>query len=89
MNLEQHRTTPIEHVTFRQSDLLVAMEPKQAERLENILPDGNFITLLGLWWTPSRPHVQDPYGFSEVYFDNCFEFIEKTVHEIGKKTKSA
>lgn len=87
MNLEQHKTTPIMYVILRKTDLLVAMEPRQADFLNKNLKRSHYITLLGIWLSPLRPHVQDPYGLSSTYFDNCFEYIEKSVHEITKKIK--
>jgi protein-tyrosine phosphatase len=43
------------------------------------------ITLLGLWGPSKRPHLPDPYGRTSVYFNNCFDYIEKSVYEIEKK----
>ena len=87
VDLKQHKTTPIMYVVLRKTDLLVAMEPWQADYLIRNIKRSHYITLLGLWLHPLRPHIQDPYGFSAVYFNNCFEYIEKSVHEITKKIK--
>jgi len=87
VDLKQHKTTPILNAVFRKTDLLVAMEPWQAESLNRILKASHYITLQGLWLPPLRPHLQDPYGHSAAYFDNCFEYIEKSVYEIAKKIK--
>lgn len=87
VDLKQHKTTPIMYVVLRKKDLLVAMEPWQAESLNRNLKRSHYITLLGLWLLPLRPHIHDPYGFSASYFDNCFEYIEKSVYEITKKIK--
>ena len=88
VDLKQHKTTPIMYLVLRKTDLLVAMEPWQADYLNRNLKRSHYITLLGLWAFPLRPHVQDPYGLSAIYFNNCFEYIEKSVYEIEKKFKS-
>lgn len=87
VDLTQHKTTPIMYVILRKTDLVVAMEPWQADTLDRNIKRRHFITLLGLWLRPQRPHIQDPYGHSKIYFDNCFEYIENSVYEITKKIK--
>ena len=87
VDLNQHKTTPINSAELRTTDLIVAMEPWQADSLTRKLVSNHCITLLGLWWSPLRPHVQDPYGLSITYFENCFEYIDKSVYEIARKIK--
>ena len=87
VDLRHHKTTPIRSVILRETDLLMAMEPWQADYLNKNLKTGHYITLLGLWSFPSRPHIVDPYGRSQTYFNNCFEYIENSVHEVTKKVK--
>lgn len=87
VDLTHHKTTPIMSVILRETDLLMAMEPWQASYLDKNLKTRHYITLLGLWSFPSRPHIVDPYGLSQTYFNNCFEYIENSVHEVTKKIK--
>lgn len=87
-SLEEHRTTPITSLTFRENDLFIAMEPWQVEYLKTHFQKVNHCTLLGLWKSPVRPYVHDPYGSTNEYFENCFEYIEKSVHEITGKIKA-
>lgn len=89
IDLAQHKTTPLASVVLEATDLVVAMEPWQAEALHTKLQRKYPVTLLGLWLCPLRPHIQDPYGRNEIYFNNCFEYIEKSVYEITKKIKEA
>ena len=88
IDLSRHKTTPVMYVIFRKTDLIVAMEPWQADSLTKNLKRKHYITLLGLWMCPLRPHVQDPYGHSATYFNNCFDYIENSVDEIAKKIKN-
>ena len=88
-DLSQHKTTPAMYVIFKKTDLIVALEPWQAATLTENLKRKHYITLLGLWLSPLRPHVPDPYGLSDVYFKNCFDYIENAVNEITKKIKNS
>ena len=87
VNLKEHKTSRLTSVALRPGDLLIAMEPWQAEFLNDNLKAKHNITLLGLWAPSKRPHLQDPYGMTTRYFNNCFEYIEKSVYEIEKKIK--
>lgn len=89
IDLHKHTTTPLLSVNFGKHDLLIAMEPMQAEYLKQNLGLENMVTLLGLWANPVSPHIHDPYGSSNQYFDNCFNYIEKSVHEITSKISKA
>lgn len=84
-DLSEHRTTSIQVIELRDSDLLVAMEPWQAEYINQEYGKKCKCSLLGLWGKPVRPHIQDPYGTSSLYFNYCFNYIEKSVHEIAGK----
>lgn len=86
-NLSDHQTTPIKSLVFRKGDLLVAMEPWQAGYLHHEFPTEE-CSLLGLWGKPVIPHIQDPYGYSQVYFENCFSYIENSIYGIAKKLES-
>ena len=85
ISLNEHQTTPLHKVALRKNDLLIAMEPWQAERLERELSQEYACTLLGVCGDFITPHIHDPYGGTEAYFDNCFDYIEKSVHEITIK----
>lgn len=85
--LKEHITTPIMYLPLKKSDLLVVMEPWQAEFLQQNLVRKHQITLLGLWSQPIRPHIQDPYGSSAEYFELCFSYIEEYVKKIATKIK--
>ena len=87
VDLKEHKTTPIMYMVLKKTDLLIAMEPWQAEFLKRHLMRGYGSTLLGLWFDPVRPHIQDPYGSSYGYFNYCFEYIERSVNAISEKVK--
>ncbi len=86
-DLRQHKTTPLASMTLKSTDLLIAMEPKQAKFLQQHLPATQQCTLLGVWGTPVTPHIQDPYGYPAAYFAHCFSYIKDTVHELATKIR--
>jgi protein-tyrosine phosphatase len=89
VDLEKHRTTPIQSMEFEKGDLLVAMEPWQAVYISREFGADYRCSLLGLWGRPLRPYIQDPYGASSIYFNNCFDYIEKSVHEVDRKIRDS
>lgn len=86
-DLGQHQTTPFMYVVLRKTDLIIAMEPWQAEFLRKHLTRKHQYTLLGLWSKPAQPHIHDPYGTSHDYFSSCFGYIENSVRELVKRIK--
>jgi len=87
--LEEHRTMPIMYMVLRKTDLLVAMEPWQAEYIRRQLVRPHAYTLLGLWSRPVLPHIQDPHGAPSAYFDRCFSYIENSVHDIVEQIEKS
>jgi protein-tyrosine phosphatase len=85
IDLKKHRTTPLESSILKSGDLLIAMEPWQAELLEQQFGENYNCTLLGLWGKAMLPHIHDPFGASSPYFDICFDYIESSVNGIVRK----
>jgi protein-tyrosine-phosphatase len=77
------------YLVIRKTDLVIAMEPWQAEYIGRQLVRPHSYTLLGLWASPVRPHIQDPYGSSSAYFRWCFSYIEDSVHGIVKQIEKS
>jgi protein-tyrosine phosphatase len=84
-DLGDHRATAADAAELRPGDLLVAMEPWQARMLAARFP-GHQVTLLGLWTTPRRPHLHDPYTLSPAYFRTCFRLIDTGVAALLART---
>ena len=84
--LSDHKTTTVQSLALKKTDLLIAMEPWQANFLyRKLAVDKGMCLLLGLWGKPATPYIHDPYGHSPEYFNNCFDCIEESVYEIAKK----
>lgn len=88
-DLQAHRTTTLEQAEVKPGDLLIAMEPWQADRLAERFYPHCQVSLLGLWMQPVRPHLQDPYGLPEAYFIHCFGKIESAVSCLIKHFQKA
>jgi len=83
IDLGSHRVTDVTDFVVRPGDLLATMEVRQARRLSSMFTDPAIqVTLVGLWATPFRPHVHDPYEHSSDYFANCFGIVESGVREL-------
>jgi protein-tyrosine phosphatase len=87
--LEEHRTLPIMYIVIHKTDLVIAMEPWQAEYIGRQLVRPHSYTLLGLWSRPVYPHIQDPYGSSSAYFKRCFSYIEDSVNGIVRQIEKS
>lgn len=88
-DLNDHRTTPIMYPVYSETDLFVAMEPWQADIVQHNMALKYHVTLFGIWGTPVRPYLHDPYMCSEMYFKYCFNYIENTVHAIVNNIRQA
>ncbi len=85
IDLSGHRSQRWQHDAIEPGDLLIGMELWQAAALQRRLQPADVqVTLLGLWGSPSCPHIQDPYGHREGYFQTCFSFIQASVDGIVK-----
>lgn len=84
-DLSKHKTTPIQSMTLLDSDLFIVMEPWQLGYISREVGEQYRCSLLGLWGWPVNPYIHDPYGASSVYFNHCFNYIEKSVHEVARK----
>lgn len=86
IDLTAHHATSMNDFVLRENDLLIAMEPRQAEVLRSWTDRMNRrvqVTLLGLWTTHPRPYIADPYGRSDAYFQNCFGLIDSAVERLS------
>ena len=85
VDLTAHRATSRSDFVARDNDLLVAMEPRQGLVLQDMAERSTAkmqVTLLGLWAAQPRPHIADPYGCGDAYFQNCFGHIDAAVEGI-------
>jgi protein-tyrosine phosphatase len=80
VDLSAHRTARVEDYVPRDGDLLLAMEVRQLAR---IAADPRLAhlprSLLGLWASPRRPHLHDPYKLDRRYMLTCLALIEGAV----------
>lgn len=88
VDLSPHRARS--RLSLGPGDLLLAMEPGQAERLAETAHDARAQrSLLGLWSPQQRPHLEDPFGLGDAYFDTCFGHIDGAVAALAGHLRSA
>ncbi len=84
IDLSTHRSARRESCRITDDDLIVVFEPRQfAEIWLRSVDRTARVTLLGIWARPIRPHIQDPYGRSDRYFQQCFSIIDASVAELA------
>jgi protein-tyrosine phosphatase len=80
VSLDAHRASPAASVPLTGGDLLVAFEPWQVRALAPAAAaHGAQVLLLGQLLDPPRPHIEDPYGLDDSYFDACFDVIDAAI----------
>lgn len=79
LDLSAHRSTRAKSSSFASDDLIIAFEPGHLAELWRRGRREGPASLLGIWERPVRPHIQDPYGRSDSYFQQCFSVIDANV----------
>ena len=83
VDLSQHRSARLQAKLLREGDLVVVFEPRQMTQVQLLsVTDLVGITLIGVWSSPIYPHIQDPFGNSDRYFQQCFSTIDRNLDEI-------
>lgn len=87
LDLTQHRAQTARQFPMAAGDLLMAMEPWHVAALQSRpMPIGTQVTLLGMWCNPIRPHLEDPFGLSDDYFQTCFGIIDNAIASMSALT---
>ena len=90
IDLSLHRSTRLDATHLADGDLVIFFEPAHRTEVRRRIGDGTPTNLLGIWSRPLRPHIQDPYGRTDRYFQQCFTVIDaaiaKLVEHMAKKT---
>lgn len=79
MDLSEHRSAKAESSLLARNDLIIVFEPGHVAEIRRLTGGGVPVSLLGVWSPPVRPHIQDPYGRSDRYFQECFSVIDANV----------
>ncbi len=82
IDLSGHLSVKIESGCLVDGDLIVVFEPGQLADLQRRFGEQIPMSLLGVWSCPSRPHVHDPYGGSDRYFQECFSVIDENIAKL-------
>lgn len=82
IDLSAHRSTRLAPSLVAAGDLMVVFEPAQLSEVDRRLGGLVPANLLGIWSRPSRPYIQDPYGLSDRYFQQCFSVIDANIVEL-------
>ena len=84
IGMEQHQTCDWRDFEFLPGDLLLVMEIRQAHHARRRLGKRSDLqlALLGMWCDPPVPHLHDPFGLSDDYFDSCFKRVRQAVRRL-------
>lgn len=80
VDLSKHSSKSIVEGCFRSSDLILVMEPGQIDQLRKTVDlNGAQVTLLGLWSSPRRVYIHDPYSSSDTYAERSLNTIDSAI----------
>ena len=86
VQLQWHRTSNWTDTALGKDDLVLAMEPWHLNRLgRRAFGAGSQVGLLGLWSTPPRRTIPDPYGLADASFEACFDLIDAAVDRLARQ----
>ena len=90
LDLSIHRSRRLRRSLVAPGDLIFLFEPNhlRAVRQENLV-GGVQISLMGVWASPIRPYIQDPYGRTNCYFQQCFSIIDDNLCSIRRRLEAA
>ncbi len=88
VDLAAHRSAILDRAPVAQGDLLIVFEPAQLREVYIRVGRAAQVALLGIWTPPYRPHVQDPYGRTDRYFQQCFAVIDANVAELARRMRA-
>ena len=86
VDLAAHRSAKLESSLITKGDLFIVFEPWHVkEILRRSIDRVPATTLLGIWARPIRPHIEDPYGRSDRYFQQCFSVIDANIARLVER----
>jgi protein-tyrosine phosphatase len=85
LDLSGHRSVQLEGSDIQDNDLIIVFEPVQLAVVRRRCPARSIaVSLMGIWAPPVRPHIHDPYGCSDGYFQECFSIIDANVTVLSR-----
>ena len=85
IDLSEHRSARLESTHLSAGDLVILFEPTHYSGVRRRIGDLTPVQLLGIWARPLRLHIQDPYGRSDRYFQQCFSVIDESIRELLRR----
>lgn len=79
IDLSGHRSARLESTRLTDRDLVIVFEPRQVAAVRRRIGGSTSAGLLGICSRPVRPHIQDPYGMSDRYFQQCLSVIDENI----------
>ncbi len=82
MDLSSHRSARLDATGLANGDLVIVFEPVHLVEIRRRLGSRAPVSLLGIWSRPLQPHIHDPYGQSDRYFQRCFSVIDANIAKL-------
>lgn len=90
INLTAHLSARISESVVTRTDLVFVFEPRQLRYVtRQTAGKPGSVSLIGVWSRPLHPYIQDPYGRSARYFEQCFSIIDENLQQILRRLASS
>lgn len=90
VDLSGHSSVRLQPSLINRDDLVLVFEPGQLAAVRERCGDRTHpLSLLGIWTRPTKPHIHDPYGHSDRYFQQCFTIIDANIAALARRVPRA
>lgn len=79
LSLEEHKTVNVKDFVFRDTDLIVVMEPSHITSFREKTEDRYQIVLAGSYCQRPYPYIHDPFNTCEEFFTHCEQQVMEAV----------
>lgn len=82
LDLDGHATVNARNFAFRETDLIVVMEPGHLSSFEKKIGKGYRLALAGSYCERPAPYIHDPFNCCNEFFANCENKVMEAVRRI-------
>lgn len=79
LSLEHHKTVNVRDFEFRDSDLIVVMEPSHIDQFEKKVGTNYTLLLAGSYCKTPIPYIHDPFNCCPAFFIRCESKVMESV----------
>lgn len=83
LNLDHHKTVNVQDFEFKDSDLIVVMEPSHIDQFEKKIGTNYTLVLAGSYCQVPIPYIHDPFNCCPPFFSRCEAKVMESVRGLN------